>query len=58
MAMPPAGSKVTVTYCDTTTTATLVGLIGAGSGRANVAVRLDGTDQLVTVPMAWIEERI
>jgi hypothetical protein len=57
MAMPPDGSKVTVTHGGITATATLLGLIGAGGGRANVRVILDGTEERVTVPMSWILER-
>jgi hypothetical protein len=57
MAMPKDGSTVTVSHGDVTTTATMVGLIGAGGGRANVVVRLAGTDQTITVPMTWIVER-
>lgn len=58
MAMPPSGSKVTVTHAGITTTATLLSLIGAGGGPANVFLRLDGTDKLITVPQAWVVERI
>jgi hypothetical protein len=59
--MPPQGSKVTIRYEGrlgvVETTGTFISLIGAGGGPANAFVRLDGTDQHLTIPSGWIVER-
>jgi hypothetical protein len=55
--MPPSGSKVTVTHGGVTTTATYVGLISVKHEGAGAYVILDGTEQPITVPRAWILER-